>query len=335
MFPFADDMTFAERVQNTFGTIAVSLLTAFLDPPVEILDKFRQYGPFRDLDDLMSKSVFWFLVSDPVLDYPKPMMPNMVNIGGLSVKRSVGELPHDISEFINGSKHGVILVTFGSMISSFSTEIVQKFANTFRRLDGYRVIWRLNNKDKVKLPDNVMIASWLPQNDILAHHHVKLFITHCGSNGQFEAIYHGVPMIGFPMLYDQHHNARRLEYKGYGISMDLYSFTSDQLFENIQKILFEKTYKTRAAKGSEMFRSQPQSPMERAAFWIEHICKFGSDHLRSAGNDLPLYAYLMLDIAAVALMTFTLAIFGLLKLVRYTRLKCCGQEEKAGKLKLH
>jgi len=140
----------------------------------------------------------------------------------------------------------------------------------------------------VKLPDNVWIGNWLPQNDILAHPSVKLFITHCGTNGQFEALYHGVTMIGFPLLLDQHHNSKRLDYKGYGLTMDLHHFTANELLANMYKILEDKSYKERVLKASEIFRSQPQSPMERATFWIEHVCRFGGDHLRSAGNNLPL-----------------------------------------------
>jgi UDP:flavonoid glycosyltransferase YjiC (YdhE family) len=46
--------------------------------------------------------------------------------------------------------------------------------------------------------ENVLFLPWLPQNDLLGHPKTKLFITHCGKNGIFEALYHGIPMIGFP-----------------------------------------------------------------------------------------------------------------------------------------
>ena len=34
-----------------------------------------------------------------------------------------------------------------------------------------------------------------------------------GDGGQFESLYHAVPMIGFPMFSDQFYNAKRMEYK--------------------------------------------------------------------------------------------------------------------------
>jgi len=106
-------------------------------------------------------------------------------------------------------------------------------------------------------------------------------------------------MIGFPFLGDQHYNALRLEYKGYGIAMNVLEFTSDELHFNILKILTDPNYKSRIALASEIFRSAPQRPAERAAFWIEHVLKFGSDHLQSAGKDLNFFQYFMLDILAV------------------------------------
>ena len=311
-----DRMNFVERLKNTLFSATFLLYSPFPDPPSHVLDKYRRYGSFRNLDDLMSRSQLWLLTKDIVLDYSRPMMSNMINVGGITVRRTNGKLATDTKRFIEDARLGAVLVTFGSTTSNLPATVVQKFASAFRRLDGYRVIWRLNNRYNAELPDNVMISQWLPQNDILAHPSVKLFITHCGNNGQFEAVYHAVPMIGFPVsaFADQVHNARRLDHKGYGLSMDLYHFTADELFDNIQKILADNSYKKRVSKASEIFRNELQSPVERASFWIEHVCRFGGEHLRSAGNDLPLYSYYMLDVLVFVLSTLFIVVFLFFKL---------------------
>ena len=74
------------------------------------------------------------------------------------------------------------------------------------------VVWRDFRKLE-DIPDNVKIVPWLPQNDLLGHPNTRLFITHCGVNGQHEAIYHGVPMIGFPIFSEQMYNCKRLPYR--------------------------------------------------------------------------------------------------------------------------
>jgi hypothetical protein len=315
---FSDKMTFIERLKNVAINAVFSMNVAFPDPPVDIIRKYQQYGSFSCMDELIAKSKMWLIAKETVLDYPRPMMPNMAYIGGLTVRRSLRHLPPDIQDFVDGAKNGVILVSFGSSFgSSFPAKIARKFLAAFGRLEGFRILWRLTNKDNLELPDNLLIKSWLPQNAILAHPRVKLFITHCGNNGQFEAIYHGVPMIGFPIVGDQVHSAIRLDYKGYGISMDIKTFTTELLIENINKILTTKSYKDSVVKASEIFRSQPLSPVERATFWIEHVCKFGGDHLHSAGNDLPIYSYLMLDVLGVVLITMALAFWALLKFIKH------------------
>ena len=319
-----DRMNFLERLTNTLMSAAFLLYSPFPDPPSHVLDKYRRYGSFGDLDDLMSRSQLWLLTKDIVLDYSRPMMSNMVNVGGLTVGRTSGQLPADTRAFIEGARSGAVLVTFGSTTSSLPADVVRKFASAFRRLDGYRVIWRLNNRDNVQLPDNVMISQWLPQNDLLAHPSIKLFITHCGNNGQFEAVYHAVPMIGFPVSAypDQAQNARRLDDKGYGLSMDLHHFSADQLLDNMHEVLKDKSYKQRVTKASEIFRSQAQSPVERATFWIEHVCRFGGDHLRSAGNDLPLLSYLMLDVIAFVVIIALIVIYLFFKLAMFLVNEC-------------
>jgi len=222
-------------------------------------------------------------------------------------------------------------MTFGSISSTLPATIVEKFAEAFRRLDGYRILWRLNNESlhNVELPHNVMIRPWLPQNDLLANPSIKLFIGHGGNSGQFEAIYHAVPIISFPIhfMLDQVRNAHILAHKGYGLSMDLHDFTPDQLVDGVRRITEDKLYKQRVTKASEIFRSQAQSPVERAAFWIEHVCRFGDDHLSSAGHDLPLYSYFMLDVLAVIVITIIIVFYLFVKLLMVIGRRMCGKRQ--------
>ena len=65
-------------------------------------------------------------------------------------------------------------------------------------------------------------------------------IYHCGLNGVFEAIHHAVPVICIPVLLDQWANAKRLEVKGIGLQLDLFSLTSDAIVEAVQTIVGDK-----------------------------------------------------------------------------------------------
>jgi hypothetical protein len=74
-------------------------------------------------------------------------------------------------------------------------ETKKVFLNVFSRLKQ-RVIWKWETEEMEGLPPNVMLKKWLPQQDILGHKNIKLFITHGGLLSTQEAIYHGVPLIG-------------------------------------------------------------------------------------------------------------------------------------------
>src|SRR6218665_3240196 len=122
-------------------------------------------------------------------------------------------------------------------------------------------------------------------------------------------------MIGFTFVTDQHYNSIRIENKGFGIAMNVHKFTSDELYTNIMKILSDPSYKRRISLASEIFRSAPQRPAEKAAYWIEHVIKFGSDHLQTSGKDLNFFQYFMLDALALFLVVVILLLVLVKKLV--------------------
>jgi len=90
-------------------------------------------------------------------------------------------------------------MTFGSSITGMPNDIVKKFLDRFAQLNQ-TVIAKLRVPEGWTVPDNVHIRTWLPQNDILGHPNTRLFITHAGNGGQYEALYHKVPMLSFPLF---------------------------------------------------------------------------------------------------------------------------------------
>lgn len=118
--------------------------------------------------------------------------------------------------------------------------------------------------------------------------------------------------------------------------MNIFDFTAQQLNDNIRKVLTDNSYKERISLASEIFKSRRDTPVERVAYWIEHVTKFGGDHLRSAGNDLPLYQYLMLDIIFVlliALIVLTLITSSIMTLcLKKYRASCFAHWNKSLKL---
>ena len=94
------------------------------------------------------------------------------------------------------SEHGVIFVSFGSMLkgSLMSEKMRQIFTHAFGKLKQ-RVLWKWESEDMEGKPDNVMLSKWLPQQDLLAHPNLKLFISHMGQSSSQEALCHKVPVV--------------------------------------------------------------------------------------------------------------------------------------------
>ena len=51
--------------------------------------------------------------SHSVFEVPMPRLPTYVNILGTTIEKELKPLPEDISDFMDGAEHGVVLLTMG------------------------------------------------------------------------------------------------------------------------------------------------------------------------------------------------------------------------------
>ena len=72
-------------------------------------------------------------------------------------------------------------------------------------------------QDWLQLGPNIKLLEWAPQNDILGHSAVKAFVTHAGSNGLYEAAYHGKPVV--PIMNEQPGNAAKVSLLVYSVTL--------------------------------------------------------------------------------------------------------------------
>lgn len=71
---------------------------------------------------------------------------------------------------------------------------------------------------------------------LLEHKNVKLFISHGGISGIYEAIDSGVPVLGIPLFFDQPHNVANLVHWGAGLMLDYKTLTKDILVNAINEM---------------------------------------------------------------------------------------------------
>ncbi|XP_072046167.1 UDP-glucuronosyltransferase 2A3-like [Amphiura filiformis] len=293
-------MSFSERIINFAASIFYLILfNQATDPSKELR---VQHG----LDSsLFCEDAELFLINTNfALDFPRPLMPNTRTVGGITTGPG-RPLAVEWIEFLESAgEDGVVLFSMGSNANGIDEDISGLFAGAFAQL-SQKVIWKLNGKPSATVTPNVKVVDWIPQNDLLGHPQIKAFVYHCGMNGVWEAVYHGVPMVAVPLFADQSDNAQRLVSRGMAVKVDITTLTSDELAQAIRTVIRDPSYKSNATRISAIFRDSPRTPTEEAVDWIEYVIRHnGAKHLRSAALDLNIFQYLLLDVIAVLLLAF-------------------------------
>ncbi|XP_026150041.1 UDP-glucuronosyltransferase 2C1-like [Mastacembelus armatus] len=309
-----DKMTFFQRVNNMLLYLAPQIQNYLAVKLVyqKICDKYLGLG--KDFNQLMLDADIWLMRVDFVFEYPRPTMPNVVYIGGFQCKPPK-PLPQHLEEFVESSgEHGVIIMSLSTFVSELPADMTNKIAEAFAKLPQ-KIIWRHKGVRPAILGNNTLLVDWMPQNDLLGHPKIKLFVAHGGTNGVQEAMYHGVPVLGLPMFFDQYDNLLRL--RGGAKIMKLTTVDKDNNFlEAVQEVLNEPSYRINIQRLSRLHRDQPIKPMDNAIFWIEFVIRHGgAAHLRTESYRLPWYSYHSVDVIIFLLTAALLILFILVRLV--------------------
>ena len=96
----------------------------------------------------------------------------------------------------DASEEGVIYVSFGSVLkaSVMSEDKKKALLSVFGKLKQ-KVLWKWETDHMEGKPANVMLHKWLPQQDVLGHPNVKLFVTHGGQSSFQETVCHQKPAV--------------------------------------------------------------------------------------------------------------------------------------------
>uniref|UniRef100_A0A1A9VTL8 UDP-glycosyltransferases domain-containing protein n=1 Tax=Glossina austeni TaxID=7395 RepID=A0A1A9VTL8_GLOAU len=303
-FEAGKGMNFAERLQNFLGSIITDILHEILDYCNQGFYKqlFPNDGIFPTYQEMKNNVSLIFCNSHFTEGPIRPNVPAVVEIGGIQVKDRSDPLPEDISSFLDESKiHGAILFCLGSgLISDYIKPEVIK--TVFQVLSSLKqnVIWKWD--DLTNTPGNsknIMYKQWIPQDDILAHPNLKLFITHAGKGGVAEAQYHGVPMVALPLFGDQDNNAAKVVTSGYGLELDVLNLTNDQLRFAINEVLINPFYRENVQQFSRLYRDRPLTARQSVAFWTNYVIRnHGAAHMQSPLVHMNFIQSLNIDVIA-------------------------------------
>lgn len=197
-----------------------------------------------------------------VIDAMKRMFPRLYTIGPLlkfvdgiagCPSKSIGgnlwkEDPNCL-EWLNGhDATSVVYVNFGS-ITVMTAKQLEEFAwglANSKRPFLWIIRADLVEGEKAMVPEDFlmetrgrgMLASWCPQEQVLSHPSVGLFLTHSGWNSTLESICWGVPMMCWPFFAEQPTNCRYVCTK-WGIGMEIDSNVRREEVESLVREVME------------------------------------------------------------------------------------------------
>uniref|UniRef100_A0A8C6SL48 UDP-glucuronosyltransferase n=1 Tax=Neogobius melanostomus TaxID=47308 RepID=A0A8C6SL48_9GOBI len=313
MSELTDKMSFMQRVKNMLIYFFTRFQILCVSDPVFKPLVHKYFGPDVHYMELFQAADIWLMRNDFTFEFPRPTMPNVVYMSGFQCKPS-RPLSKELEQFVQSSgEHGVIIMTLGTLVAQLPEDITEEIAAAFAQVPQ-KVIWRHSGKQPSTLGNNTLLVDWLPQNDLLGHPQTKLFVAHGGTNGLQEAIHHGVPLLGLPLMFDQQDNFFRMEVRGVAKVLDISTVNREVFLQALQELLYQPKYRENMKRLSELHRDQPMKPMDKAMFWIEFVMRHrGAKHLITESYKLSKIQYHCIDVAVFLLTLAALSLFMFMK----------------------
>ncbi|MFK4065186.1 glycosyltransferase [Streptomyces sp. NPDC029674] len=217
------------------------------------------------------------------LEYEFALPPRAHLIGAFlpSEPDAVRSDDHGLSRWLDDHT-SVVYLGFGTIMRLSRAQIAALLAAVRRLAPHHAFLWKLPESQQgllpaAPLPDNLRVESWLPsQTAVLAHPHVRAFVTHGGANGFHESVFHGKPMLVMPAWLDCHAVARRAVDSGVGLAVDRPdAVTGDEAAAKITRILTEGSFRERAEHWAERLREA--GGVGRAADLVLELAAGGPD----------------------------------------------------------
>ncbi|KAF2903763.1 hypothetical protein ILUMI_02413 [Ignelater luminosus] len=296
---FFGNLNFFQRVQSTFAWLGMKyyICPRIMKGQQGLVNKYVG-TKYPTIEEISARSSLMFVNTNIVLHRIRPLLPNVIQLGGGMHLSDPKPLPKDLANLLDKATNGFIYFSLGGNVkSNLLPDYTRKILlETFAELP-YSVLWKYEQEDLLDKPDNVITSKWFPQQNILRHPNIKLFITQGGLQSIEEAVYSHVPIIGIPFAVDQEGNVLNMVDKGIGVFLDYKTLEKDVFKKTITEVINNPLYRTKAIELAELAKDVPMSGLESAVWWTEYVIRHkGAKHLRSPALDLPAYQYFLLDV---------------------------------------
>lgn len=259
----------------------------------------------------------------------------------------------ELQHYLDDAVEGVIYFSLGTNVQSahLDEEKQQIIVNALAQLP-FKILWKYEIENSiVKIPQNVKVQKWFPQQAVLAHPNVKLFISQAGLQSTEEAVVYKVPLLVIPFIFDQEYNAKYIVKLGIGRKLDFVGLDTETLKSSILEILANPrlvlihylstitspylcfSYKKAISDLSDSMTDTPNTnSLKKAIFWIEYVVRHkGAKYLTGELKHTPWYKFLLLDVICFLAFLCVLLLYCSYKVVIF--LKYLLRSYKGDKLK--
>ncbi|XP_050551376.1 UDP-glycosyltransferase UGT5-like [Spodoptera frugiperda] len=293
----------------------------------------KLFGLKRSLLDVEHDIDFLFVAGNPALIGNRPNVPAVVYVDRMHIKPGL-KLPKDLQNLLDSATKGVIYFSLGAIqeAEQLSPSLLQTLAEAFSEVP-YTVLWRIDDTTMIKKPDNVFTKSWYPQQEVLAHPNVKLFITHGGARSLEEAVFYKVPIIGLPLVKSRKVFINEITRHGAGEILDPYNLDKETVKATITKVASTEKYKQAiSVLNSAVFDPMVSDP-DNAVWWTEYLLRHRNIRLlRSPAVGVSFFKYYLLDVVCYLFLITFVTLFGAYIIIRAILKRLCSRFTHTGEL---
>ncbi|KAK7830855.1 hypothetical protein U0070_018399 [Myodes glareolus] len=261
MSELSDQMTFPERVKN----VMLSLFFEFGLQQYDFAfwDQFysETLGRPNTFCETIGKAEIWLIWTYWVFEFPRPYLPNFEFVGGLHCKPAK-PLPKSSGE------HGVVVFSLGSMVKNLTEDKANLIASALAQIPQKDSIQFHHSSGIFSVSEERVNSMEEMSHGILKPKPSSRMVERMG----YEAIYHGIPMVGVPIFADQPDNIAHTKAKGAALKVNFNTMTSADLLSALRAVINEPSYKENAMRLLRIHHEQPVKPLDRAVLWIELLC---------------------------------------------------------------
>lgn len=194
-----------------------------------------------------------------------------------STRLAIDEKPHYLKWLDTQPQDSVLYISQGSFLSVSDAQLEEIVDGI--RSSGVRFLWVGRGEDdrlQQKCGGRGIVVPWCDQLKVLSHPSVGAFWSHCGWNSTKEGAFSGLPMLTFPIFWDQPTNSKMVvDDWGFGMRVkkkDDNLVRGDEIAELVLKVMDSESAEAKEKR--------------RRAKEMKEICERGSGEGGSSHADV-------------------------------------------------